>query len=199
MPRHLIAVCLGALWLAGPSLAAQRVEIPLQTPKDPRATTEAGIGSYYLAEHGDSVEVEAFDAEGALLADCAAAWLVASKVLTCKMGDGGRFRATWYRRHVELEDLVHGDLVDLPIDLPRGGTRNPNPPLTARHGGRVLQGDGTSDDVEPEWGSITPVFGYLMREVETTLGISTASSPPAHPDLEARVTEESRLKPAGLP
>ena len=172
MRRHLVIVLAAVLGLGASGLSAQRVELPIQTPKDRMATTEAGIGSYHITEHTtelhELVEVEAFDVEGELLAECTAEWPEGSKVLTCTMGDGGRFRATWYRRHARFEDLVGGDHFVLRFE---GRLGDPNrASADPRERGWVLEGTKTWEEAERDWGSITPVFAYLMAEVEITLG-----------------------------
>ena len=45
------------------------------------------------------------------------------------------------------------------------------PEARPEHEGWVVRGTKTWEEVERDWGHITPIFGNLMGEVELTLGI----------------------------
>lgn len=168
-PWGVLLSCL--LWLGSSSLAAQSRSLPRQMPKDPGTLPEAGIGSYQITKQGHAAEVDGFDEEGALLVTCTAQWLEDSKRLTCTMSDGGQYRATWYDRHVKFEDLASDEHIILRFKGQPGAVREPR--ATAQERGWTIDGMKTWEEVERDWGRITPIFGHLMGEVELTLGIAS--------------------------
>lgn len=179
-PRQ-VMVTAGLLhWLGIAIVGAQTIELPTQSAKDPEATVVAGIGSYNLShEHGAvdehgvvaSVAVQALDVEGQPLAHCEIEWLGESKVMACRMPDGESFQATWFADRVEFEDLGMRDHLSLRVE---GGSslRAAELGFAKSRPGRgewVLRGTKTMAEVEQDWGHVTPIFGYLLAEVEVTL------------------------------
>ncbi len=162
----------GLLWLAAQTIAvAQTVDYPVQASKTPESKA-AGIGSYHLTREAEIVAAEVFGLEGEPLADCEARWLEDSTVMTCTMADGGRFRATWYEQWAEFENVATGDYYSLHKEGPSlREIMAMEPESRPEHWGWVIRGTETWEEVERDWGHITPVFGNLMGEIEITLGI----------------------------
>jgi hypothetical protein len=161
----------GLLWLCATPATAQVVDFPVQPAKTPEAKS-AGIGSYGLTREGEIVAVEAFDLAGEPLANCEVQWLEDSKVMTCTMMNGQRFRATWYQERAELEDLVTGDHISLHKEGPSlREIMEMAPEARPEHEGWVVGGTKAWQEVERDWGHITPILGSLLGEIEITLGI----------------------------
>jgi len=160
------------LLFSGTATMAQTIEFPLQTPKFQETKEVAGIGSYHLIRNPEMVAVEAFDLDGELLANCEAEWPENRRVMTCEMAAGGLFRATWHEKHVDFEDLVTQEHFSLYFEPPPPRLANPLEPgePPPEHGTWVLRGTKTWDEVERDWGKITPIFSHLLVEVEATLG-----------------------------
>lgn len=150
---------------------AQTVEYPVQPSKTPEAKS-AGIGSYRLTQDGEIIEAEAFDLEGRPLADCKASWPEDTQVMTCTiLPDGERFRATWYSKRVEFENLDSGDHFSLYKEGPSlREIAAMEPEERPERDGWVLRGTKTWEEVERDWGHITPIFGNLSGEIKLTLG-----------------------------
>ncbi len=168
---------LGLLMMAAVVATAQTVDYPVQAAKTPEAS-RAGIGSYHLTREGEIVVVAAFGLEGAPLADCEAKWLEDSRVMTCTMPAGGSFRAIWYEERVEFDDLVTGEHFSLHKEGPSlREVAAMEPEARPERGGWVVRGTNTWEEVERDWGHITPIFGNLLGEIELTLGISAEQRP----------------------
>lgn len=170
MPIRSTMLVVGAFLTMSTALPSQVTTFPAQPSKTPEARA-AGIASYEITRRGDMVDVVAFSEDEALLADCTVEWLEASRVMTCTMGVGGRFRSTWQpsQKQAIFEDLDHGGHVILRFEGRGGG-----PPTPEKHpsdDGWSLEGTKTWDEVERDWAAITPIFGNLMGEVEMTLGL----------------------------
>ena len=165
-------IALGLLWIVAEPAMAQTVEYPVQPSKTAEAKN-AGIGSYRLTQDGEIIAAKAFGLEGEPLADCEASWPEDSQVMTCTMQpDGGRFRATWYEDRVEFEDLDTGDHFSLYKDgPPLREIAAMQPEERPERDGWVLRGTKTWEEVEHDWGHITPIFGNLSGEIKLTLGI----------------------------
>lgn len=183
---HWAVVLICALWLSSSSLVAQVTEFPRQTPKNPEATSEAGIGSYRITKQGEVFEVDAFDVEDGLLASCTVEWFESSKVMVCEMADGRRFRSTWYERHAKFEELSSGEHFILRFKGQPGRVRDPD--ATAQERGWVVEGNKSWSEVEREWGDVTPIFGHLMGEMEVTLGLVFKSLTKVRDDRKERGT-----------
>lgn len=160
----------GAFLTMSSSLTSQVTTFPTQPSKTPEARA-AGIATYEISRSGDTADVVAFTEDEALLADCTVEWLKVSRVMTCTMGIGGRYRSTWQesRQQMKFEDLDHGGHFVLRF-VGRGG-EPPDPEKHPTEDGWTFQGTKTWNEVERDWGHITPIFGNLMGEVEMTLGL----------------------------
>ncbi len=172
-----LRTALRLLWLAGTAgmaqtmAMAQTVDYPVQRSKTPEAKA-AGIGSYHLTREGEIVTAEVFGPEGEPLADCEARWLEDSRVMTCTMAHGGRFRATWYEQRAEFEDITTGDHFSVHKEGPSlREIMAMEPESRPEHWGWVIRGTETWEEVERDWGHVNLVLGNLMGEIEITLGI----------------------------
>lgn len=172
MQRVLVGLLFVLMFLTALTLSAQHRIFPKQTPKDPRAAEIAGIDSYEMVRNGPRLAVQAFDAEGKLLADCETESTDQATTMSCKLPNGQQLQARWFERHVEFEDLDTGDHFSLHF------VGRPFPPSEssflgasqAAREGWSLRGNWSWEEVEQKWGHITPIFGYLRGELDLTLG-----------------------------
>lgn len=148
---------------------AATAQFPRQSPKVPRTSEVAGIESYSLAREGDLTMVEAFGGDGESIATCEVQWLKESTVMTCTMGNGERYQATWYAQHVEFASLDTGEHFSLHPDPERLDGATPSERQDPRFGW-ILRGTKSWEEVERDWGHKTVIFGSLLEELQITLG-----------------------------
>lgn len=191
MQRLFVSVVFVMMYLTAVAGTAQHRIFPKQTPKDPRATELAGIAAYYMERHDQQITVGAFDAEGKLLANCEIDFLETKTLMSCTMSNGQQYQARWFERHVEFEDLDTRDHFSLHF------MGRPSPPSESSFRGVSneakaawsLKGTRSWEEVEQDWGHITPIFGYLLGEIEITLGRISDDESAAHQRFRIKVDE----------
>lgn len=180
MPQK--ATLAASFFFLAASAAAQVVTYPLQTPKNPEATSKAGIGSYSIGRSEDSISVEVFDPAGQPMAVCEPIWSRDVRRQTCQLADGRWFRAEWREMAMEFEDLASGEYLAVRFEENPAFEELAATDPSMQQGEFVLNGTKTYEEVERDWAAILRLFSFTMTEVQTTLGLNpgqlaSASSP----------------------
>lgn len=176
-------------------VAAQHRDFPMQSPKDPMTTEVTGIAAYHLVREGEIVKAEAFDSNEALLASCTAEWSQEATTLSCVFPDGQELQATWFPRHVEFEDLTTGEHFSLHFEG-RSARLSESAAVGVHEAARKgwsVRGGKTWEELDRDWGKLTPIFAYLKNEIQITLNGAPAPRLNVRPHLRLETEPDALM------